>query len=90
MQDICHYYLAYLEEEAEAAGAGASSLKEQKAVKARMVEKGLLAQRFNSKSILAGINEHQHGADGEDQKLGGIGRKRQNTESIQQLESQTL
>ena len=82
MQDICHYYLAYLEEEAEAAGAGANSLKEQKAVKARMVEKGLLAQRFNSKSILAGINDHSYGQDGEGEKLGGVGRKRQNTESV--------
>lgn len=50
-----------------------------------MLEKGLLAQRFNSKSILAGINNF--GAEDDGQKLGGIGRKRQNTESVQNLES---
>ena len=87
LQDICHYYLAYLEEESEGAGANVNNLKEIKATKARMEEKGFLAPKFNSKSILARVGGPQE-PPAEPQKLGGIGRKRQNTESIQQLESQ--
>lgn len=87
LQDICHYYLAYLEEESEAAGANVNSLKEIKAVKAKMEEKGFLAPKFNSKSILARVSGSQD-PSADSQRLGGVGRKRQNTESIQQLESQ--
>ena len=55
LQDICHYYLAYLEEESEGGGAPVSGLREVKAVKAKMQEKGFLVEKFNSKSILARV-----------------------------------
>lgn len=93
LQDICHYYVAYLEEEAEGgAGSGANSLKEQRAVKARMIEKGLFdTEKFNSRSILVGLKEQGLGASDQQSSLfGGVGRKRQNTEGVQQLESQTI
>lgn len=83
LQDICHYYVAYLEEEAEG-GTGASSLKEQRAVKARMVEKGLFdVEKFNSRSILVGLKEQGvGGADQSSSLFGGVGRKRQNTDGV--------
>lgn len=72
LQDICKYYLAYLEEESEGGGS-ANSLKEIKAVKARMEEKGFLVAQFNSKSILARVSQSQESLS-EPQKL--LGRKR--------------
>jgi hypothetical protein len=81
MKDICHYYIAYLEEDSDTNGAGAASLKDIKAIKSNMEKKGFLAPNFNSKSVLVGVTHPN--AEDEGKKLGGIGRKRQANESIQ-------
>ena len=52
MQDLCLYYIAYLEEEAQ----DSLSVKEYKEVKKRLEDKGLLKNTFNSQSILGRLN----------------------------------
>ena len=81
MKDICHYYLAYLEEDSDANGAGSASLKDIKAIRSNLDKKGFLTPNFNSKSVLVGVTNPNPEADGK--KLGGIGRKRQATDGIQ-------
>ena len=78
LKDVCTYYVAYLEEEA----VDTEQLKEVKATKERLMEKGYLPSSDVLKTIQTQIFSHK-------EKLGGLGKKRQNTESVAELEKAT-
>jgi len=71
LQDLCHYYINFLEEEA----VNPEDLAELTQLKNMLRETGCLAS-FNGVSCLT-----------TSAVLGGVGKKRQNTTSVEQLES---
>ena len=73
LQDVCLYYVSYLDEEA----CDAETLKEAKQTRQRLQEKGFLKPEF-SNTTLAKFNG----------QLGGLGRKRPANEGVHQLEAQ--
>ena len=72
LQDISLYYLSYLEEEA----ANTESLSELVTLKSKLRDQGCLSTSFNHTSILGLMHQSTSSSIG-------VGRKRQNTTSIE-------
>ena len=73
LKDVCHYYLAFMEEEAS----DGNQLKELKAVREKLTSQGHFDPASTS-TVLAKI-QNQLGSAGGSEPLGGVGRKRPNT-----------